>query len=162
MVKAIGAASLHPLLGFPWRSCRTSTMVLCTTKCRQEKGEGKDVACRWYHCSPSRSLIILSTTLSLHLCLWHAQVDINLGLPVLVHGSERSLLSSVWVTSVSWQRHTDIPMLRASLPASHAPWDEQRRKLQPATFLSCCGSLFSLTSVLPKTQDLPVNSNVIS
>lgn len=162
LVEAIGAASSHPLLWFPWRSCKTSTMVLCTTRCRQEKGERKDLSSRWYHCSPSRSLMIVSTTLSLHLCPWHAQVDIILGLPVLVHGSERSLLSSVWVTSCAMAEIHWHSMLRANLPASQAQWDEQHRKLQPATFLSCCGSLFPLTSVLPKAQNLPVNSNVIS
>lgn len=66
LVEAFGAASPHPLLGFPWRSCKTSTMVLCTTKCGQEKGEGKDLSSRWCHCSPSRSFITVSSALSFH------------------------------------------------------------------------------------------------
>lgn len=73
LVEAFGAASPHPLLGFPWRSCKTSTMVLCTTKCGQEKGEGKDLSSRWCHCSPSRSFITVSSALSFHPCPWHAQ-----------------------------------------------------------------------------------------
>lgn len=106
LVEAFGAPLPHPLLGFPWKSCKLPPW------CWQEKGEGKDLSSAWCHCSPSRSFIIVSTTLSLHLCPWHTQVDIILGLPVLVHGSERCPLSSVWVPScvmadTHWHSHAE-------------------------------------------------------
>lgn len=156
----------HLLPGFPWRLCKTSTMVLCTTtRCRQEKGGDKARSGVWMGSLQSfRSFITLPTTLSLHLHPWHAQVDIILGLPMLTYGSERSPLTNAWVTShVVAETHWGS-RVKGSFSPHPAPCRTSRKpcKLKPAAFPSCCGDLFPLTFVLPKAQNLPVKWNVIS
>lgn len=86
LVEAIGAASPHPLL-------------------EEKAGEGRREKGKTYPPGGIIAVLPVSTTVSLHLCPWHAQADVILGLPVLVHGSERSPLSSVFTGCVMADTH---------------------------------------------------------